>query len=329
MKKLYTVLLSAGIAAGLFAAGQGDAGNAKNVTLRFGVDGNTASVEYAVAQKFAATLEQLSGGTVKAELFPNGQLGNAKEMIQQITMNELDAYMEPMGGVSTLIPELAVLESGYVVRDLDHLDKIMASEWGVRMQKKMQDEFNMRVISSTLFGARQTSSNRPLHTINDYKNLRIRIPNSRGIKDWAEAVGARPTSIAFSEVYLALKTNSVDAQENPLPTIESMKFYEAQNAVAIDNHIVQDKSILFSQKRWESLSKQQQEWIMQAGKAAKDESIKRINENSEKIIAFFKSRGLTITYPDTAPMRKAMAPKYAALEKELGVEGLIAKLAAL
>ena len=68
---------------------------------------------------------------------------------------------------------------------------------------------------------------------------------------------------------------------------------------------------------------------MQAGKAAKDESIKRINENSEKIIAFFKSRGLTVTYPDTAPMRKAMAPKYAALEKELGVEGLIAKLAAL
>ena len=97
-------------------------------------------------------------GTVKAELFPNGQLGNAKEMIQQITMNELDAYMEPMGGVSTLIPELAVLESGYVVRDLDHLDKIMASEWGVRMQKKMQDEFNMRVISSIFIHAMGTGA---------------------------------------------------------------------------------------------------------------------------------------------------------------------------
>ncbi|MEA5033728.1 MAG: DctP family TRAP transporter solute-binding subunit [Sphaerochaeta sp.] len=330
MKKLLVIALLLLVSASLFAAGQQEQVSAdKPVVLKFGVDGNTMSVEYKVAQKFAETLGSVSGGMVTATIYPNGQLGDAKAMLQQIAMNELDAYMEPIGGISTMVPELAILEMAYVVKDLDHIARILGSDWGIKIQEKLASDYNLMILDQTLFGTRQTSSNKPLYSINDYKGLRIRTPNSRGLKDWAEAMGGRPTTIAFNEVYLALKTNSVDAQENPLPTIESMKFYEAQAAVAIDNHVIQDKSIIFSQKRWEGLTAEQQGWLRTAGKAAKDESIKLVTESTDQIIAFFRSEGLTITYPDVEPMRKAMAPYYVKIEKELGVPGLVDQLARL
>lgn len=330
MKKLLVIALLLLVSASLFAAGQQEQVSAdKPVVLKFGVDGNTMSVEYKVAQKFAETLGSISNGMVTATIYPNGQLGDAKAMLQQIAMNELDAYMEPIGGISTMVPELAILEMAYVVKDLDHIARILGSDWGKDIQEKLASDYNLMILDQTLFGTRQTSSNKPLYSIDDYKGLRIRTPNSRGLKDWAEAMGGRPTTIAFNEVYLALKTNSVDAQENPLPTIESMKFYEAQAAVAIDNHVIQDKSIIFSQKRWESLAAEQQGWLRTAGKAAKDESIKLVTESTDQIIAFFKSEGLTITYPDVEPMRKAMAPYYVKIEKELGVPGLVDQLARL
>ncbi|PKL27575.1 MAG: hypothetical protein CVV46_10810 [Spirochaetae bacterium HGW-Spirochaetae-2] len=330
MKKLLVIALLLLVSASLFAAGQQEQVSAdKPVVLKFGVDGNTMSVEYKVAQKFAETLGSVSGGMVTATIYPNGQLGDAKAMLQQIAMNELDAYMEPIGGISTMVPELAILEMAYVVKDLDHIARILGSDWGKKIQEKLASDYNLMILDQTLFGTRQTSSNKPLYSIDDYKGLRIRTPNSRGLKDWAEAMGGRPTTIAFNEVYLALKTNSVDAQENPLPTIESMKFYEAQAAVAIDNHVIQDKSIIFSQKRWEGLTAEQQGWLRTAGKAAKDESIKLVTESTDQIIAFFKSEGLTITYPDVGPMRKAMAPYYVKIEKELGVPGLVDQLARL
>ncbi len=311
----------------VFASGAEESGGSKGpIVMKFGVDDNTTSIEYKVAVKMNETLESLSGGTMKFEIFPGGTLGNAKEMVNQITLGELDAYMEPLGGLNQQVPELSVLEMAYVVKDLDHLKRVLQSDWGKGIQDKLLSDTGIRVLDMTLFGTRQTSSNRPLKSIEDYKGLRMRVPSSRGLKDWAEAMGARPTSIAFAEVYLALKTNSVDGQENPLPTINSMKFYEAQKAIAIDNHVVQDKSILFSDKRWQALSDQQKEWLKKAAAAASEESVRLVTEQSNSLIQFFKDQGLEITYPESAPMMKAMKPYYDKFEKELNITGLIEKI---
>ncbi|MFO7971986.1 MAG: hypothetical protein R6U40_09575 [Desulfobacterales bacterium] len=99
--------------------------------------------------------------------------------------------------------------------------------------------------------------------------------------------------------------------------------------MAIDNHSVQDKSILFSEKRWQSLTDEQKDWIMQASEAAKEESVKLITEKSEELITFFEEEGLTITYPDTEPMFEAMKPYYDKIEEELNTPGLVEELANL
>jgi len=330
MKKLLiTLLICLLFAMSVFAQGSKKYDVDNPLVMKFGVNQSEQSIEGAAAVAFAATVKELSGGSVIFNIFPNGQLGDAKQMLSQISMNNLDAYGEPVGGLSVLIPELSIFETAYVVKDLDHISRILESDWGQGIQEKLKKEFNIRILGQTMFGTRQTSSNKPLYSIEDYKGLRIRTPNSRGIKDWAEAMGARPTTIDFLEVYLALKTNSVDAEENPLPTIFDMKFYEAQSAIAIDNHSFQDKSILFSEKRWQSLTEEQQGWLKKAATAAKEESIKLYTQKSEQLIKFFQDQGLIITYPDIEPMRKAMLPYYDKIEKELNVPGLIEKLAGL
>ncbi|TVQ97671.1 MAG: DctP family TRAP transporter solute-binding subunit [Spirochaetaceae bacterium] len=333
MRKIGLIVLCIALigALPLFSAGSREAAEGAPVTLRFGVNGNTQSIEYYASVVFAETLERVSGGQMRANIFPGGQLGDAAEMVTQITMNELDIYTEPIGGagISAIIPELGLLEMPYVVTSLDHLKRIMDSPWGQEMLTKLSTENNIRVLGHGLFGIRQTSSNRPLNTIDDFRGLRIRTPNSRAIIDWANAVGARPTPVAFAEVYLALQTGSVDAQENPLPTIESMKFYEVQSHIALTNHVYQDRSVLFSERRWQSLSEQQRGWVAQASQAFVDETIELTNKMSEDLIGYFTEQGVTITRPELAPFQRAMAPAYERMERELGKPGLISSLAQL
>jgi len=327
---LVLFLLTAGVLM-VFSAGRKEAAGETTkkeapLVMKFGVNDNTTSIEYKVAAKLNEKLMELSGGQLKFDIFPDGQLGNAKEMVNQVMMGLLDAYQEPLGGLNQQIPELSILEMPYIVKDFDHLKRIVKSDWGKSILDRLEKNHNIKILDMTLFGIRQTSSNRPLRSMADYKGLRIRVPASRGLRDWAEAMGGRPTAIAFAEVYLALKTNTVDAQENPLPTIYSMKFYEAQKAIAIDNHLVQDKSILFSFKRWNSLSEKQQGWLKEAATVASAESVKLVTEQSESLIKFFKEQGLEITYPDTAPMREAMKPYYEKFEAEKNIQGLTEKL---
>ncbi len=321
--KVLLLLVFLSLAVSVYAQGSEEQ---KPIAMKFGVGDNTQSVEYAVAIKFVETAEELSSGSLKFTIFPNEQLGNAKEMLTLVSMNELDVFMEPIGGAGVIIPEVGPINMAYVVKDFDHFNRIMESDWGKDIKEKFRKEHNIRILGSTLFGTRQTSSNKPLYSIEDYKGLRMRVPDSRTLKNWAEAMGTSPTPISFKELYLALKTNSVDAQENPLPTIDSMKFYEAQSAIAIDNHVVQDLSLMFSEKRWQSLTAEQQDALMQAAAAAKKESVKLITESTNKLIQFFEDQGLEITYPDVEPMRDAMIPYYEKLEKELNVPGLIKKL---
>lgn len=333
MKKIYSFFVIAMllVTAPAFSAGSREADPAAPVTLRFGVNGNTQSIEYLASVQFAETLARVSNGQMRADVFPGGQLGDAAEMVTQVTMNELDVYTEPIGGagISAIIPEMGLLEMPFVVKDLDHLKRIMDSSWGQEMLGVLRNENNIRVLGHGLFGVRQTSSNVPLNSIADFQGLRIRVPNSRALIDFANAVGARPSPVAFAEVYLALQTGSVDAQENPLPTIESMKFYEVQSHIAMTSHVYQDRSVLFSERRWQSLSEQQRQWVSQASAAFVDETVRLTNQMSDELISYFESQGLTVTYPDQEPFRRAMQRAYQQLEQELGKPGLITNLANL
>ncbi|MBY5944646.1 sialic acid TRAP transporter substrate-binding protein SiaP [Photobacterium rosenbergii] len=310
MKKLFTLSM---IASALFTA-QASA----STQLKVGFNEAYNSPIYHGMVKAADELKTLSDGEMTLRLYEGGQLGNVHEMLEQVSLGELDMSMQVFGGYAQYLPRLGALETPYLVRDYDHLTAIFDSSWGMEARNELETVFNLKPIDSWFFGVRQTTSNKAINSLADMRGMKLRTPNAKALINYAKGVGAIPSPIAYAEVYLALQTNAVDGQENPISSIEAMKFYEVQPYLAMTNHVVQDQAISISAERWSSLSKQEQEWLMAALKAGGEEAEKRIKENTEAYLAKFKQAGVTVTHPDLADFRTAMKPYYQELDKEFG-----------
>jgi len=290
--------------------------------LTFGMQDNEVSNVYKGAQKFAETLAEVSGGELTVELFPSSALGDFKAMVAQVQAGELDMVMTGYPDMSYIIPELKLVGAPYVVDDFSHLQEIVAGEWGQGVAETMREK-NVHLLDVWYYGTRQTTSNRAINSLEDMKGLRLRTPNVPFLIAFAENTGATPAPVAFAEVYLALQTNQVDAEENPLPTIEAMKFYEVQSHIAMTNHFIASAAIQIGTSTWDSLSDEEKGWVQEAVIAGGDLSDGLTFDAEAALVGTFKERGLVITEPDTAPFRAAMQPYYDELEAEFG-EGAIA-----
>ncbi|WP_068311995.1 sialic acid TRAP transporter substrate-binding protein SiaP [Polycladidibacter hongkongensis] len=292
--------------------------------LSFGMQDNEASNVYKGAVAFKENLEKVSGGEMTVKIFPSSQLGAFKAMVSQVQAGALDMVMTGYPDMSYIIPELKLIGAPYVVSDYAHLKELINGEFGKEMDKKFGEK-GIKVLDVWYYGTRQTTSNKPINSIDDMKGLRLRTPNVPFLIAYAKNTGASPAPVAFAEVYLALQTNAVDAEENPLPTIEAMKFYEVQKYIAMTNHFVASSAIQIGTKAWDGLSAQEQKWVNEAvlagGKVSNDLTFKAEKE----LVSKFKERGLTITYPDTAPFQAAMKPYYDELEATFG-EGSVTSL---
>ncbi|WP_116598754.1 DctP family TRAP transporter solute-binding subunit [Primorskyibacter marinus] len=292
--------------------------------LTFGLQDNEASNVYKGAQEFASKLEEISGGELTVNLFPSSTLGDFKAMVAQLQAGELDMVITGYPDMSYIIPELNLIGAPYVADDFAHLKDIIAGDWGQEMSAKFEEK-GVHLLDVWYYGTRQTTSNRAIESIDDMAGLRLRTPNVPFLIAYAENVGATPAPVAFAEVYLALQTNQVDAEENPLPTIEAMKFYEVQSHVAMTNHFVASAAVQISDDLWDSLSDDEKGWITEAVAAGGELNNSLTQQAEEDLIATFEERGLTITRPDLAPFRDAMQPYYDTLEEQFG-EGAIARV---
>lgn len=298
--------------------------DARELTL--GTQDNEATPVFKGAAEFAATLEKVSGGEMTVKLFPSATLGDFKAMVQQAQAGELDMVITGYPDMSYTIPELKLIGAPYVVGDYAQLKEIVAGPWGQKMAAKFEEN-EIHVLDVWYYGTRQTTANRPINSIEDMKGLRLRTPNVPFLIAYAEAVGATPAPVAFPEVYLALQTNQVDAQENPLTTIEAQKFYEVQSALAITNHFVASSAVLMGKSTWDSLSDQEKTWVNEAVAAGGKLNDDLLRKGEADLLQVFADKGLTITHPDLAQFRAAMQPYYDTLEQEFG-KGAIAEVTA-
>jgi tripartite ATP-independent transporter DctP family solute receptor len=295
--------------------------------LTFGMQDTQGDNVYQGVDAMRQKLEELSGGEITMKLFPASQLGDFKAMTAQVQAGELDLTINGYPDMSYLIPELKLIGEPYVIKDYDHLLKVIEGSYGQEMQAKFEAS-GVRVVDVWYFGTRQTTSNKPINSMADMKGLKLRTPNVDFLIDYAKAVGATPSPVAFAEVYLALQTNQVDAQENPLSTIKSMKFHEVQKNIALTSHFVASKAVTISQKTWEKLNDQQRGWIVEAAKVGRAVTNKLIMDDEANLVAFFKEQGIAVTEPDLAPFREAMKPFYQKLEDQFGA-GAIEKIMAV
>ena len=317
---MLTIFLMAGAAVIALSA----AADARELTL--GLQDNEATPVYKGAAEFARSLEEISGGELTVTLFPSATLGDFKAMVQQAQAGELDMVITGYPDMSYTIPELKLIGAPYVISDYDQLKRVVDGPWGQEMAGKFEEQ-GIHVLDVWYYGTRQTTANKPINSIDDMKGLRLRTPNVPFLIAYAEAVGATPAPVAFPEVYLALQTNQVDAQENPLTTIDAQKFYEVQSSVALTNHFVASSAVLIGKDTWDGFSDQEKEWINTAIEAGGKLNDDLLQTGEEELLKVFEERGLTITRPDLEPFREAMQGYYDTLEEEFG-EGSIANVTA-
>jgi tripartite ATP-independent transporter DctP family solute receptor len=215
--------------------------------------------------------------------------------------------------IAKLVPEFSIFTAGYIVRDPQHQQKVFNGPIGDELFKTVAEKMEITVLSTAYLGTRQVNLReaRNVRTPADLKGIKLRMPGS---KEWlflGETLGATATPLAFGEVYMGLKTGTIDGQDNPLPTVRAAKFYEVTKQLVLTNHLVDSLYIAIANKTWNGLTAAQKQAVKAAAQAATSfNNDNRIKEEAQ-IIDFFKQQGLQVSMPDVEAFRKSVQDAYA------------------
>ena len=301
------------------------AGMKINIGSTFGPD---APVHFGQV-KFKELLEQRSKGDMVVQIHVGGAMGGEREVFEAMSTGGLEMGAMGSGDTSIFFPKYQVFEVPYVMRDADHFWKF----WNGPVGKEINDvSLNQRgVMTSGVVwrGARYLTTNREIRTPEQVKGLRIRLPEN---KPWVEiwkSLGAQPVVVAFPEVYMALKTGVAEAQENPLESIWSYKFYEAQKYLIATQHVYSACKYQISKKWFDGLKPDQQKLILDTWKDATEHANKLAADLDKKLLGDLQAKGMTLVKPDVAAFQKAVQPALQELNKTFWVPGMLDKVLAI
>lgn len=278
------------------------------VVLKFGHIFTPTSAMHLSTQLAADLIEVRSKGKLKLQIFPGAQLGGMLDEIEGVKMGTQDLTM--VWGIDRYCPEFSLFNYPFVFQDEKHLHKVCMGDLGREyIHKNMLERHGIRIIGMIYHGVRMltTDAKHPVKTPADIKGVRLRTPDiTAWIKSW-QSVGAEVTAFPWGELYMALKQGVVEAQENPLASIRSMKFYEVQKNIVLTGHIIDYPFVMINNKKFQGLDKELQDILVQAFEDARYYSIGKVKREAADDLEFFKKKGLNLVEVDIAQWRKAFA----------------------
>jgi tripartite ATP-independent transporter DctP family solute receptor len=214
--------------------------------------------------------------------------------------------------IAKLVPEFSVFTAGYMVRDPEQQQKIFNGPIGTELFKTVSEKMDVTPLATVYLGTRQLNLRevKNVKTPADLKGVKLRMPGS---KEWlflGEALGATATPLAFGEVYLGLKTGTIDGQDNPLPSVRAAKFYEVTKQIVLTSHLVDGIFIAISNKSFNALNAAQKQKVTVAAQAAAAYNNENRIKEEAQLVEFFKKEGLQVTTPDLDAFRKAVQTTY-------------------
>ena len=261
---------------------------------------------------FKDSLEKSAPGEFDVQIHLNASLFKQGTEPAAMARGNLEMSAISAQDISKLVPEFSIFTAGYVIRDPDHQQKVFNGPIGEEMFRRVVEKMEVTPLATAYLGTRQIMlrEDRNVMTPADLKGVKLRMPAS---KEWlflGEALGATPTPLAFGEVYLALKTGTIDGQENPLPSARAAKFYEVSKTVVMTGHLVDAIFLSYATKAFNALTPEQQKKV----KAAAQDAARYNNENrirdEKEVVEFFKQQGLKIVYPNVDEFRRVVQEKY-------------------
>jgi len=254
----------------------------------------------------AEEIKKRSNGKFDIQVFPASTLGKETDINQGLQLGTVDMIISGPSFAARSYPRFGIAYYPFIFRDGEHL--LAFAKSGVF--KEMVDEFRaktgIQVTAYTYYGARHTTAQKAFTTCEGMKGIKIRVPDVPAYTATPKACGANPTPIAFAEVYLALQNGTVEAQENPLTTIEAKKFYEVQKAIMLTGHIVDGLTTQIAPHVWSKLTEAEKTMFTEVTREAAARASAEIKKREGELVEEFRKKGLQVVNVDRKTFQDAV-----------------------
>lgn len=284
----------------------------KPIELAFALHTAPGGPDHAAVQKFKEMVESKSKNRLKVNIFPGAQLGGERDNLEQLKQGEVALTQSGDLTISLYAPEYGALIVPFVFPNVEAVFKAWDGWMGTEIRKAAMDKGKVHIVGIQRRGSRMLTAKKEIRTPDDLKGVKLRVPE---IPDWVtvwKEMGALPTVVAWPEVFGALQTGVVDAQENPLYLIYTTKLYEVQSHVMLTAHVHACFHWLMSDKVLSSLPKDLQEIVLNSAKEAAAYGDKITKEQEEDFKKKLAEKGMKVVAVDIKPF---MAKAQPAIEK--------------
>jgi tripartite ATP-independent transporter DctP family solute receptor len=290
--------------------------------LRFSHTDTSIGARQQAALMFADAVEKYTGGRYKVQVFHSGQVANDAKSLEQLQIGGLDFAVTGVVTFTPHVKSLSLVALPYLAETYEQGWKLYDASKFIQQQAGLLPAKGMRIVGNWEAGFRSFTTNFPLNSPADAKGKKLRIAPVEMVRWIMEAIGFSPVVMPVTEVYLAIQQNTVTGQENPIDTIYSQRFYEVAKHVTLSQHVYSPLWLAAAERTFKSMSAEDQQAVMKAGKEAGDWNRKEVRANDEKLLAEMTAKGATVTKPDLAVWRKATESVYERARGEFGAEAV-------
>ena len=305
--RLTGLVVAAGIAMTASAAAQ-------KIQLRFSTAAPPPDFLSKSLERFKEEVDKAAPDQFDIKLHPGSSLFRQGTEVPAIQRGNLEMSTMTTFEVAQQIPEWGFFNRAFLFRDWDHAAKVMAGPIGEKYRKDVADKMGIVILSPTYLGTRQLNlrTKRDVKSPADLGGVKLRMPGGPEWQLLGEALGVTPTPMAMPEVYLSLKTGSIDGQENPLTIMNAAKYYEVTEQVVLTAHLVQPVFYALRKQTWDALSAAQKKIVQDAADAATRQNNEARLADEKQVAERLKTQGLTVTTVDMKPFHDKADQVYGA-----------------
>jgi tripartite ATP-independent transporter DctP family solute receptor len=268
------------------------------------------------AEFFAKNVAERTKGRVQIQVFPGEQLGSGKEVNEMIRQGANVMNITDHGYLSDFVPDIGILAGPYLVKDVAEFNKILASTWYRSIEAQLEKANIRLIMGNGFFGQRHLLATKPVSKPEDMAGMTLRVPPNPMWIETFKAIGARPTTIQWSEVYSALQQNVVEAVEAPVGSLYGSKLHETRKVLSLTGHFTSFTTWPINAGFFNRLPKEVQQVLIEEGRRAGDEMTRLTLSSQQSYIDRFKAAGVTVQDKmDLAAFQKATAKVYKAFPK--------------
>ena len=297
-------------------------------TIRFSAVFSEQDIRAEMMKRFSAAVD----ADYTMQLYYGGNLFKQGTELVALQRGNLEMGNIAPQDVSNQIPAWSIMTAAYLFRDAAHLQKVFASDVGQQMKNMAEEQLGIRILAPTYFGARHVGlrGNKKINTPADLTGVKLRMPGGDAWQFLGQSIGANPVPMAYAEVYTGLQTGAIDGQDNPLPNVQNMKFYEVSNQIVLTSHLVGFDLLTVSARTWRAMSEAKRNQFQAAADAAVGWSNAEHAKKEGELVAFFKAQGLDVYEPNLPAFRDFAQKKYLASDlAKAWPAGMVDKINAL